>query len=134
MPSQDLQATSYKHLPPIEGKRTDYLDSGCPGLILRVSATGGRSWSVLYRHRGRKRRYTLGPALKLAAARAEARRILAVAALGGDPEGDKRSGRLDGALTVAEMAKQAMAALVLRPSTHAEWAFQGSHASMFARP
>jgi integrase len=56
--------------PPLEGQ-VDHFDAGYPGLALRISYGGSRSWVYLYRWQGRQRRLTLGlwPALELAEAR-----------------------------------------------------------------
>jgi integrase len=49
----------------------DHFDAGYPGLALRVSYGGGRSWVYFYRWHGKQRRLTLGPwpALELGEAR-----------------------------------------------------------------
>ena len=77
-----------------DGRRTEVRDAKVRGLILRVSATGHKTWSVLYRRQtdGRRRRYTVGsyPHFPLADARAEAMGILARVARGGDPAADRR--------------------------------------------
>jgi integrase len=75
--------------------QVDYFDKAVPGFGLRVSASGARSWIVLYRHRGRKCRVTLGPesALSLADARTRAKQILARVRLGADPAGERRAER-----------------------------------------
>lgn len=56
--------------------QTDYFDSKCPGLALRVSETGVKSWTLLFSDpgSGKRARMTLGqyPALPLAAARTKA--------------------------------------------------------------
>ena len=56
--------------PPVTGQ-VDHFDAGYPGLALRVSYGGGRSWVYFYRWQGKQRRLTLGswPALELAEAR-----------------------------------------------------------------
>lgn len=72
---------------PPKGKRLEVSDSGCPGLRLRVSQHGDKSWSVVYRvrgdgadgrSRGQPRRASLGsyPHIDLAAARELARAAL----------------------------------------------------------
>ena len=54
--------------PPATGRKS-YTDRN--GLCLRVTANNHKSWSIQYRHNGRKCRYTLGkyPLLSLADAR-----------------------------------------------------------------
>lgn len=79
---------------PVKGQ-ADYFDKTTPGFGLRVSATGARSWIVLYRRNGRKQRVTLGPedALSLAEARARAKDLLARVRLGEDPAAEKKANR-----------------------------------------
>lgn len=67
--------------------RAEYRDHRYPGLCLRVSASGHRSWSFVYRFRGRLTRLSLGPATALGVAdavRLSKRAALAVAE-GHDP-------------------------------------------------
>ena len=56
--------------PPKAGQ-VDYFDKGYPGLVLRVSYGGARTWVYLHRLHGKLRRHTLGrwPAMTLAEAR-----------------------------------------------------------------
>jgi integrase len=77
------------------GGQVDYFDKEVPGFGLRVSANGARSWIVLYRRHGKKRRVTLGPenALSLADARAKAKDMLARVRLGEDPAAERRAAR-----------------------------------------
>jgi len=79
-----------------EGLRTEIRDGKVPGLILRLSEKGTKSWSVLYPRKsdGRRRRSTCGtyPQVPLADARTQALDILARVARGrrpspGEPEG-----------------------------------------------
>ena len=46
--------------PPLTG-RAEYFDSASPGLVLRVTSTNHKSWSLVYRFGGKLKRYTLGP-------------------------------------------------------------------------
>lgn len=64
-------------------------DRTVPGLYLRLSPKGHRSWGVLIRLRGQRRRVKLGnwPALSLADARRRALDLLRQAEAGGDPLG-----------------------------------------------
>jgi hypothetical protein len=79
---------------PPAASRSVYIDSEAPGLELRVSSHGGKSWSIRYRPKGRERkRTTYGsyPVISLMEARARAKEIAAAAARGVDlPEQEKR--------------------------------------------
>ncbi len=90
--------------PPATG-RIELWDAELPGFGLRVSAAGRRSWQVMYRIDGRKRRLTLGsfPALPLALARDSARATLKEVAKGKDPAAERASMR-GGELTFARFA------------------------------
>jgi integrase len=90
---------------PTPGKRVEYFDLEVPGLTLRVTPTGAKSWCVLYRHRARLRRLTLGALekLTLAQARDRARDALYAAGKGADPAAEKIAGRK--AETVEDLAK-----------------------------
>lgn len=84
--------------------RAEHFDGATPGFALRVTASGHKSWTVLYRHGGRVRRLTLGtyPALGLADAREKAKDTLRAAAKGGDPAAEKKAERA--AETFGELA------------------------------
>lgn len=68
---------------PVEWRDTDQR-----GLVLRVEVSGRRTWIVRYSSGGRERRFVVGtyPELQLGAARKAARRALAGASLGADPQ------------------------------------------------
>jgi integrase len=72
--------------------RLEYFDASFPGLALRVTDKGAKSWCVFYRIDGRLRRFTIGsyPAVKPADARREAQSALDRVRAGGDPTDDKR--------------------------------------------
>ena len=86
--------------------RTDFWDDLVRGLVLRVSPTGAKSWSVVYTREsdGTKQRVTIGPfpAIGLEAARAKGLKLMSHVAEGGDPAGNKRARRE--AMTVDELA------------------------------
>lgn len=108
MPTEDLNARNLKNLPAPENGRIEYFDhgkGGVRGLCLRVTASGHRSWSVFYRHKGALRRFTLGDLAQfgLADARGEAKDILRRAAKGEDPQAQKKADRLGD--TVRELAE-----------------------------
>jgi integrase len=91
----------------IDGQsQTDYWDKSLPGFGLRVSAGGTRTWMVMYRYNGTKRRMKLGnyPAKGLADARNDAKAALKKAEDGQDPAAEKRrlKIRMD---TVEDLAK-----------------------------
>ena len=72
--------------PPAKG-RADYADAVLPGLHLRVTEKGRKSWSVVYRMNGRQHRMTLGayPKVDLNDARDAAREALQAVDRGEDP-------------------------------------------------
>lgn len=86
--------------------RTDFWDDLVRGLVLRVSPTGAKSWSVVYTRAadGAKQRVTIGrfPAVGLEAARAKGLKLMSQVAEGGDPAGNKRASRE--AMTIDELA------------------------------
>lgn len=92
--------------PPTSG-RIDYWDAALPGFGMRVSSGGTRTWIVMFRHNGVKRRMKLGryPALGLAAAREDARDALQKAEKGRDPASERRAARarMD---TVEDLARE----------------------------
>ncbi len=88
-------------LKPEKGKRIEMMDSNCPGLVVRVTENGTRSFSVLYRvagktgrtgtgrtRYGKQQRLTLGrwPDVGLKEALDRARAIIAGATEGRDPK------------------------------------------------
>ena len=92
MAKKNLTAKSLAALKPSEG-RVDYFDTNLPGFCVRVTPNGVKTFSVLYRHAGRKRRYTIGtyPPLTLADARDKAKAALRSAEKGQDPAAEKRA-------------------------------------------
>lgn len=77
--------------------RSEFFDATTPGFGLRVSASGGRRWFVMFRIDGRLERLTIGPAgdggLSLADARQRAKDALNAAAKGKNLAAEKRVGR-----------------------------------------
>lgn len=68
-------------------ERLDFVDAYCPGLYLRVSSKGIRSFSIVARQDGKLRRITIGrfPRWSVAQAREEAQRVLRSLDAGIDP-------------------------------------------------
>jgi integrase len=85
-------------------KRADYFDSGLSGFHVRVTPTGVKTFSVLYRHAGRLRRLSIGtyPPWTLADAREAATEALRAASKGKDPAAEKKRDRA--AETFGELA------------------------------
>lgn len=87
-------------------ERIEVWDARLPGFGIRVSAAGTKSFILLYRHKGRARRITLGryPVLSLSDARGRAREALAEVARGEDPQSqkvvDRAGSRFDEAVRV----------------------------------
>ena len=92
---------------PITG-REEHWDSETPGLGLRVTHKGTRSWVLLYRIGGRQRRLTFGPypAISLAAARTLAREAMVEVARGNDPAAIKAEAKRARGDTLADVASQ----------------------------
>jgi integrase len=70
-----------------DAKQCDYWDAATPGLSLRVTSEGVKSWTVLYRVDGKQVRHTLGryPGVGLADARRKAADARELVASGKDP-------------------------------------------------
>ena len=70
------------------GKRTEKFDAGAPGLALRITDKGVKSWSVYYRLDGKHKRLTIGawPEIGVAKARDQAREIKSQVKAGIDPK------------------------------------------------
>ena len=71
MTRRALTAAVVARIKPPSAGQVDHFDAGYPGLALRISYGGSRSWVYFYRWQGRQRRLTLGtwPALELSEAR-----------------------------------------------------------------
>jgi integrase len=91
MPKRKLTTASVARVKPPEQGQVEYFDQGHPGLALRVSYAGARSWSVYYRiGHGKLRRKCLGkwPEMGLVEARDAWRDLRQNVAKGIDPAGD----------------------------------------------
>lgn len=91
--------------PPEKGQ-VDYFDTKPPGVGLRITNSGRKSWFVMYRSGGRLRRLTLGtyPTLTLVEARSQATTAKHAVAQGVDPATQKQDART--APTVADLVAQ----------------------------
>lgn len=101
MATQTLTDSLIRNIKP--DKRVEIFDSVKPGLALRVTPTGYKSFFFRYRYGGKIKRYTIGsyPAVSLKKARDKADAIRVQAGEGSDPQGAKRK------------AKQAVTGVVL---------------------
>lgn len=86
MPKKALTAPFVENVKPPATGQTDYFDAGYPGLALRVSYGGGKSWTYHFRFNGKQKRMTLGSsAMTLAKAREAWREAKALLEGGVDP-------------------------------------------------
>ena len=87
MPKRALTQAAIQRIRPPKAGQIDYFDRGYPGLALRVSYGGGKSFVYFYRAGGPLRRMTLGafPAITLAEAREAWRTAREDAQAGRDP-------------------------------------------------
>ena len=60
MPTKKLTDLFVERVKSPASGRVEYFDAAFPGLALRVTETGGKSWCAFYRFRGRLRRFTIG--------------------------------------------------------------------------
>ena len=95
MPKLKFTARGIDAIKPPSAGQVDYWDANLAGFILRVTYAGRKTWGVIYRHDGRKRRLTLGthPSLSLADAREKANDALRDVAHGKDPAAEKSAER-----------------------------------------
>jgi Arm domain-containing DNA-binding protein/integrase-like protein len=71
MPTRSLTAASVARIKPPKAGQADHFDRGYPGLVLRVSYGGAKTWAYFYRLDGKLRRMSLGrhPGMSLTEAR-----------------------------------------------------------------
>ncbi len=96
-PKKTLTAKGVKGIRAPKTGREEHFDAALPGFALRITATGHRSWILLYRFNWRPRRLTLAsyPAVGLAQARDLARQALQQVANGVDPGHEKAKARTE---------------------------------------
>ena len=104
---RSLTAAAVQRIKPPAKGQTEHYDLGFPGLALRVSYGGAKSWSYFFRLGGRLRRMTLGtyPALSLAEARDAWREARRSVARGIDPIAAARSPAASTAQNFAAVAE-----------------------------
>jgi integrase len=87
MPRTKLTELAVAKFRPPESGRVEYFDALLPSFGLRVTSRGAKSWVVMTRVHGKLKRITLGgfPAIGLAEAREQARKVIADAQKGETP-------------------------------------------------
>lgn len=97
MPATRLTAAAVEKLLPPEAGRREVHDSEVRGLVLRISGSGVKSWSLTYRVKGEPRRLTLGqyPGVDLKLARDRARDARGAIQRGEDPVEEKKQAERD---------------------------------------
>ncbi len=99
MPKMNLNARFCESVRP-ENRLIEYWDAATPGLCLRVTPRGAKTWTLKYRPGGgrqcRQQRLSIGPfpAVSLAEARTAARDHVAAIAKGADPAAERDGRRL----------------------------------------
>src|SRR4029453_10565788 len=90
--AQQLTDLTVRRLTAEGHDRIEVWDGSVPGFGVRVSKTGTKTFILLYRHRGRPRRLSLGrwPIVSLSTARKKARAALQTLDAGRDPAIDNR--------------------------------------------
>lgn len=108
MPKRNLNAAVVERLkPPAQGQE-DHFDKGYPGLAVRISYGGRKSWVFFYRLRDKQRRMKLGswPAMSLAEARQAWRDARNEVDFGRDPAAERLEARRREPDTVQRVAEQ----------------------------
>ena len=95
-----------KAVKPVPGQRTEYRDTDCPGLILRVTEKGAKSFSFGYRFGTKYKRQTIGkyPDISLKNARQRVTQSKAQLAQNLDPLSSHKEKKEARGLTVALLA------------------------------
>jgi integrase len=86
-----LSSAQISNLKPYPGKVRELVDGAVPGLRLRVTPSGTRTWSLNIRAAGRMRRFDVGSSLGLAEARRKAEDLRRQIREGADPAAGRRA-------------------------------------------
>jgi integrase len=119
-------------------KLAEFWDSRVPGLCLRISPGGTKSWTLRYRPKGAasQRRASLGryPETSLAAARKLAEGLRADVAAGADPQGERKAAQEEdrAALTFDELAAEYIERYARRHKK--SWQFDDLYLRVHVRP
>ncbi|MEI9987155.1 MAG: Arm DNA-binding domain-containing protein [Aliidongia sp.] len=95
MPTKNLTQWTVEHAPRPAAGRVELWDAALPGFGLRITKAGARTWVLMYRAGGVKRRLTIGtfPKTSLKDARQAARDALQGLDKGIDPGAAKKAAR-----------------------------------------
>ncbi len=104
--SKKLTASAIDAIRPPARGQIEIRDGGCPGLILRVSQGGSKTWSVRYLKDGKRHRYDLGryPEMGLADAHKAAKAQIGDVAKGENPAAQRAAAKTEP--TFAEVADE----------------------------
>jgi integrase len=121
MPKRAITQLFLERISPPKAGRVEYWDTAQPGLCLRVSASGAKSWACMYRVSGKQVRETLGTIAEIprvADARALAEASIEKAKGGVHPIAERQAEAKRLAMnTVNAAAKKWLAACKLKPKT-----------------
>ncbi|WP_394730005.1 tyrosine-type recombinase/integrase [Altererythrobacter sp. GH1-8] len=96
-----LSSAKISKLRPDSAKTIELVDGAVPGLRLRITPNGTRTWSLNIRAKGVMRRFDVGRGLGLSDARKQAEEMRQRIRIGADPTAEKRAARQQ-----AQAAKQ----------------------------
>lgn len=90
-----LNEKSVREAEPTKGRDYQIFDTELRGFAVCIYRSGGRAFTIDYRHAGRQRRMTIGrwPEWSVTAVRERAKELRREIDAGGDPLGQKESGR-----------------------------------------
>jgi integrase len=108
MPSRTLTAAAVARIKPPRGGQADHFDKSYPGLVLRCSYGGAKTWAYVFRLHGMQRRITLGrwPGMSLADARTAWREAHGIVSQGESPKHRRPAAADTFAAVVAEWLKR----------------------------
>jgi integrase len=108
LPARALTVAAVERIKPPKSGQIDYFDKGFPGLVLRCSYGGAKTWALVYRLHGKLHRMTLGrwPALDLADARSAWRGARNLVAKGESPANRRPASADSFAAVAAEWMKR----------------------------
>ena len=94
-----LSAAALTKFKPDPVKVLELVDGAVPGLRVRITPAGTRSWSLNIRAQGKMRRFDVGQGLGLSGARQKAENLRRIIKEGADPTAEKRARRQQTQLT-----------------------------------